>query len=1161
MLAFGFRCIHLPGSSMHPFIRLRGRTALFTAIACASLAAQAETISVRVDDIAAVTAAGITPVYASRYEGFHWLQLDAQQYARMQALGIKASVAEDANRIRFGRVDFDPLADAVPAAGSAWSVDAKQYGLRIVQFHGPTKAEWLADLERRGLKPLQYYPHNAVLVWGAADAAGSAEAGNHVRWQGAFLDDWKMDDDLVARSGRIRNVDVHFYNDGNVEAVIAALEAAGATVLTKAPAQPDKAFYDAWIEVDRAALARIAQIPQVLWFGYASPEPKLDDELATQTLAGNYNASNVPQVGYLPWLASINYNGSGVTWAVIDTGVDLTHPDLASRIAGGFSYPGCSTTGGNDFSGGGHGTHVAGIIAGQGVGNGSGAITDANGFLYGLGAAPGARIYSFSTVDCGASWPPAGGWQELSKRGLAAATQGANASWTTGEGSAHGYKASERTFDTMIRDGDFDTPASEPYIFVFSAGNSGPNATTLTAPKEAKNPIIVASSRNHRAGAINTISNFSSRGPAVDGRTLPNIAAPGEAIASTRRVAGASSCGTAIAGTANLYSLCSGTSMAAPSVSGSSALLIEKWRTANGGATPSPAMVKALLVNGAVPSDTAPIPNNTQGWGRVNLSNSLALATNAHYIDQTELLSATGTSHDLVVGVVNPSEPLRVTLTWTDAPGAINANPALVNNLDLEVIDGASTYLGNVFSNGASVTGGTADAKNNVENVYITNPGGAVTIRVKGTAIVGDGVPGNATPLDQDFALVCTNCVQQPTYTLAVDPTTAAICAPADGSFDIDTASVLGYTDPVTLSTTNVPAGATVAFSANPVSPGGSSTLTLGNTAAVTAGNHAFQVNASSTSGPQSRNVDVHVAGATAAAPALGTPADNAGNVAATPTFTWAADPAAQDYTIEIASDAAFSSIIATATVTTPSYALTVPLATSTRYWWRVRGNNGCGTGSFGTAFSFTTIPAPGDCPIGAFANTVFEDSIESGMNGWTTSSLAGTNSWAISTAQSLSPTHSWFAPNIAAISDTVLVSPAIVVPDAASAPQTFEFHSRHTMEASGTTACYDGGLLEISVAGAAFVQVPAAQLLTNPYTGAISSSFSNPLGGRQAWCGTKPFTRTIVDLTSYAGQSVQLRFRIGTDSSVSAEGWYIDDVKVKGCASSDVIFADGFDD
>lgn len=1145
---------------MIPFSRFGGRTALFTALACASFGAAAETVSVRVDDIDAVLALGIAPSYATKYEGFHWLQLDAQQFARLRAAGIKATVAEEATRIRFGHYNFDPLTEAAPAAGSAYAVNEKHYGLRIMQFHGPTKAEWLDELARRGITVLQYYPHNAVLVWAQGTAAESAEVADFVRWQGPFLNAWKMDDDLVARSGLIQNVDVHFHNDGNVDGILAAIEAAGGRVLRHAPAQPDKAFFDAWIEVDRAALDRIAAIPHVLWFGYASPKPMLEDEMAAQILAGNYNASNVPQTGYIPWLASINYNGNGVTWAVIDTGIDLTHPDLAPNIIGGFSYPGCSTTGGNDFAGGGHGTHVAGILAGLAIGDGVNAAADANGFRYGQGVAPGTKLYSFSTVDCGAPWPPAGGWQELSKRGLAAGTQGASASWTTGEGLAHGYKASERTFDTMIRDGDFDTPAAEPYIWVFSAGNSGPGATTLTAPKEAKNPIIVASSKNFRAGAINDISSFSSRGPAVDGRILPTIAAPGETIASTRRVAGASSCGTAIAGTGGLYSNCSGTSMAAPSVSGSAALLVEKWKATHAGAVPSPAMVKALLVNGAVDIDATRIPNNNQGWGRVKLPASLGIGTNAYYLDQTDLLDATGAVREYVVGVVDPGTPLRVTLAWTDAPGAVNANPALVNNLDLEVVDGANTYRGNVFTNGASVTGGTADAKNNVENVYINAPGGAVTIRVRGTAIVGDGVPNNATPLDQDFALVCTNCVQQPTYTLAVDPASANLCAPAEGSFDIDTGSVLGYTDAITLSASNVPAGGTTAFSSNPVTPGNSSTLTLGNTASINPGAYTLNVNAASTSGPQSRAIALHVANAVAAAPALTTPADAAGNVVALPTFTWAAEVQAVSYTLEVATDAAFTQIVRTATVAGTSHTLTNPLATSTRYWWRVRADNGCGTGTVGTAFSFTTVPAPGDCPIGASAQVVFEDNIENGTNGWTTTSLAGTNTWSISSAQAVSPTRSWFSPDVTVISDTALTSPSIAVPGAALAPQTLEFQSRHTIEANGAAACYDGGVLEVSVAGGAYAQIPAAQLLTDPYNGAVSSGFSNPLAGRQAWCGTQPFTRSIVDLAPYAGQNVRFRFRLGTDSSTGGEGWYIDDVKVKGCGISDVIFANGFD-
>jgi hypothetical protein len=80
---------------------------------------------------------------------------------------------------------------------------------------------------------------------------------------------------------------------------------------------------------------------------------------------------------------------------------------------------------------------------------------------------------------------------------------------------------------------------------------------------------------------------------------------------------------------------------------------------------------------------------------------------------------------------------------------------------------------------------------------------------------------------------------------------------------------------------------------------------------------------------------------------------------------------------------------------------------------------------------------------------------------------------------------------------------------------------------------------------------VPNANLLVGPYrTGAVSGSFSNPLAGRNAWCGTTSYFQTIADVSAYAGQTVQFRMRLGTDSSQSATGWDVDDVVVQSCAA-----------
>jgi subtilisin-like proprotein convertase family protein len=171
-------------------------------------------------------------------------------------------------------------------------------------------------------------------------------------------------------------------------------------------------------------------------------------------------------------------------------------------------------------------------------------------------------------------------------------------------------------------------------------------------------------------------------------------------------------------------------------------------------------MLKALLLNrprylnGS--GSGGNLPSNNQGWGDPNLGDVFDTATPRVLLDQTNIFTATGNTYVTAGSVANNLKPLRVTLVWTDAPGSTTGN-AFVNNLDLQVTIGGSTYKGNVFSGAWSTPGGTADTRDNVENVFIpAGVGSQFTVKVTAANIAGVGVPG-VTGNNQDFALVISN--------------------------------------------------------------------------------------------------------------------------------------------------------------------------------------------------------------------------------------------------------------------------------------------------------------------------------------------------------------------------------------------------------------------
>jgi hypothetical protein len=182
-----------------------------------------------------------------------------------------------------------------------------------------------------------------------------------------------------------------------------------------------------------------------------------------------------------------------------------------------------------------------------------------------------------------------------------------------------------------------------------------------------------------------------------------------------------------------------------------------------GNTNPGGANIPFLHVRDAQPVPA--VPNGHQGWGRVNLPNIILQVPTSDrcpkiFSDQRHAFTANGQEHMIRVAPVDTARPMRITLVWTDAPGAANANPALVNDLDLEVTELATgnVYRGNVFINGFSTTGGAFDTLNNIECVYIQNPSGTYEVRVIASILGANARPpfDVATPW-QDFALVIDN--------------------------------------------------------------------------------------------------------------------------------------------------------------------------------------------------------------------------------------------------------------------------------------------------------------------------------------------------------------------------------------------------------------------
>ena len=632
-----------------------------------------------------------------------------------------------------------------------------------VQLADLVEPEQVDALAEAGLEAMQYVPDNAYVAFATDDAVRAARTVPGVTSVEVLRADEKLDPELPL-DVRTRVTVIGYRPEAGLDRTLLGR---GAQRLVSA-ALGDGGMAIREYSLPAGLLASLSRRSDVLLVTAGTGRPETEDEATSQILASPATEGFSIKPGYEAFLKKVGVTGAGVTVTINDEGLDPNHPELSGRIVERYEHSPIPAEG--------HGTHVAGIAGGKGASLPAlGRIKDENGFMYGMGIAPGVKFVDINAISTGADFPPAEGFGVYTKQALASGSTVWNASWTSGEGAGSGYVANAALLDALARDADDEKAGLQPFTFVFSAGNSGSREMSITAPKEAKNIIAVASTRSPR-GALpindgpdgESLSSFSSRGPARDGRLMPLVAAPGENIVSSRATTGTTCGETPMLDGFALYSLCSGTSMASPQVVGAVALLTEWWRKRNRGAAPSPAMAKAMLVNSATDIGERDIPNTDEGWGRVHLGALLDPTAKRIVVDQKVVLVRRGQAHTLRVKPIDPRKPMKVSLAWTDAPGLAQERrtdkdfedfspAALVNDLDLRVTAGKTRFWGNVFSGGRSVPGGRPDRLNNVENVFVAKPGGTYLVSVIAHNLPGDGIPGNKRRVDQDFALVLVN--------------------------------------------------------------------------------------------------------------------------------------------------------------------------------------------------------------------------------------------------------------------------------------------------------------------------------------------------------------------------------------------------------------------
>ncbi|MCM2279693.1 MAG: S8 family serine peptidase [Oligoflexia bacterium] len=596
----------------------------------------------------------------------------------------------------------------------------------VVQFEGavPSRAE--AALAAQGLETLRYLPDDALVVRGSLQAAGLVKSSfEGVRAVAAYRSEWKISDEFRGNRG--------IFSDRTERLVVTAVDAAAVHgVVSRLQSVPgvtvrNSRTSDIIVDAPLSALDSMALIEGVEWIQrlpiFVTFDYPMAGELA-QLLPLARIGADYEYTGHESGTKIMNFDaawkrgfmGEGQIVAIGDTGLDTgkvasIHPDFAGGVIKGYAM-GLGAQSWEDPMG--HGTHVAGSVAGRG------AVSS---------QIKGGAFESKLIIE--------GLWSAI----LDNLAPGSDFNKLMGTPYNDGARIHTNSWGSAANLGGYDTFASRvdefmwnnpDMLVLFAAGNSGEDKNadgmidenSVSSPGTAKNVLTVGASENLLlVGGIQRphgqlrggdkkwgvpplkddllsnnpdgIAAFSSRGPTSDGRLKPEIVAPGTNIVSvkSRHPKAEKLWGEFLGGADYVYS--GGTSMSTPLTAGAAAVAREYLIKELAISSPSAALVKAMLMHtahdlfpgqygiGAKQELPTRRPNVHEGYGRVDMDLLTSLGQETQAIDNR---AGVATGEEQIVKVNVRRGLLRATLSYTDAPASPSAAKALVNDLDLKVV-------------------------------------------------------------------------------------------------------------------------------------------------------------------------------------------------------------------------------------------------------------------------------------------------------------------------------------------------------------------------------------------------------------------------------------------------------------------------------------------